>query len=94
MTTNFTKTFCVRSRSAWAGSPSRRRVDGRGLPYVPSDTTAITSAVSAEPGVQPRRGSGWPAICTQPSPRSTTNAVPFSTITTSEQRHYDAIGVS
>jgi hypothetical protein len=93
MTTNFTKNILrtvaismgglAVAAGAWTAVAS---------PYVPSDTTAITSAVSADLAFsrdEERMARDlYAAIAAQYN-----NAVPFSTITTSEQRHYDAIGV-
>ena len=93
MTTNFTKNILrtvaislgglAVAAGAWTAVAS---------PYVPSDGTAISSAVSADMAFsrdEERMARDlYAAIAAQYN-----NAVPFSTITISEQRHYDAVGV-
>src|SRR5450759_1544305 len=61
-------------------------------PYVPTDTTAISTQVKADLAFsrdEERMARDlYAAIAAQYD-----NAIPFSTITTSEQRHYDSVGV-
>jgi hypothetical protein len=61
-------------------------------PYVPTDTTTISAQVKADLAFsrdEERMARDlYAAIAAQYD-----NAIPFSTITTSEQRHYEAVGV-
>jgi hypothetical protein len=93
MTTNITKTILrtvaismgglALAAGAWTAVAS---------PKLPSDTTTISSAVAADLAFS-RDEERMSRDLYAAIAATYDNAVPFSTITTSEQRHYDAIGV-
>lgn len=61
-------------------------------PYVPTDTTSITSTVSAELSFM-RDEERLARDLYQAIAAQYDNAVPFSTIAVSEQRHFDSVGL-